>query len=93
MKRQCVDAHWILIIYLPIMLACSQHPETARHSLSRASNAAATFHPASGDSPSSLSRSSAVIVANCGDTFHLRSSSGDLINSWFTSRGSEAGDV
>jgi hypothetical protein len=32
-------------------------------------------------------------VANCGDTFHLRSSSGDLINSWFTSRGSEAGDV
>jgi hypothetical protein len=66
MKRQWVDAHWILIIYLPIMLACSQHPETARHSLSRASDAAATFHPASGSSPFSPSPLS-VPCALCGE--------------------------
>ena len=90
MKRQCVDAHWILIIYLPIMLACSQHPETARHSLSRASDAAATFHPASGSSPFSPSPLSAPSVTNCAVTFPLRCSSGDLTNSMFTSSGAEA---
>jgi hypothetical protein len=43
--------------------------------------------------PFSRSPSSAPCAASCAGTCHLRSSSGDLTNSWFGSSGAEAGDV
>src|ERR1017187_1187907 len=77
----------------PILFPCSRPPQAARPSWSPASNAAATFHPASRNSPFSPSPLSAPSAANCGDTFHLRSPSGDPTNWSPASSGLEAGSA
>ena len=76
-----------------ILYLCFQHPQAAKPSSSPVSDAATTFHPASGSFRSNPSTLSVPSVANSAGTCRLRSSSVGLTNSWFTSSVPEAGDV